>query len=240
MPYGGWMNSAKRGRLRVKKRFFRKYRKRYRKKQPFTRTLIGFPTNRVVKMRYSDQFVVNLATSVITINQVRANSIYEPEVIPGALSHKPLGYDQWGAFYERYVVIGSKIRVSAIVNNATTDMYFVGLVVNDSTPIATNVHDIIEQGNSTYSLISPANNGLVVNKTIIGKYSAKRFHNVKDVKDADTLEAAFGANPTDVTYFNIFAGVVDATLPATGLMDIQYTVDYIVMLKDAKELPKSA
>lgn len=210
-----------------------------------SRVMIGFPTNQVVKMRYSNYFDFNLSGTGYSEVTLRAASIFAPDVVPNALSHQPLGHDQWAVFYERYVVLGSRIILTAVTNNApaTAGNILIGVYLADQ-PItaAVNAHQLIEQGKSNYTIISNANNGQIVRKIVRMNYSAKKWHNVTNVKDADNLEADFGANPTDGAYFHVYAGTSDNVAiggaPAKTI-SVQYSIDYIVLVKDPLELAQS-
>lgn len=219
-----------------------RYRRFAKQTNNLSRVMIGFPTNQVVKMRYSNwtNFPLNTGNSYSEFT-VRAASINAPDIVPNANSHQALGHDQWAVFYERYVVLGSRITITGISNNSSAGgNILLGVYLADqSATAAINPHQLIEQGKCNYTNMGNGNAGQLVRKIVNMNYSAKKWHNVTNVKDADNLEANFGANPADQAYFHIFCGCSDMVALTNGSVTIQYKVDYIVLVKDPLELAQS-
>lgn len=201
----------------------------------------GFPASKVVRMRYSsfDQLSTGALTPV-DVCCMRANSIYSPEYQGYGAPHKPLGYDQWNVFYEKYVVLGSKIRVQFTTTNGTVSQPpLIGIYVSDTPVPAISTSSFIENSAGNYKLMAPSNNGNSVTRYITARYSAKKQHNITDIKDCESLEALFTANPTDETYYNIFMSYWNEGNSDTQTIQINFIIDYIVMLKDPKPLARS-
>lgn len=214
----------------------RKFKRKNRKVNP-SRNLIGFPASQKVTMRYADDFALDpSALFPIQTYTYRANSIFDPDATGGG--HQPIGHDEWAAFYNKYVVIGSKITLSCVANS-TTVPNIVGIMMSSQSSIsATTMTAIVEQGLTNYQLLQGAVNGLPILKSVTKSYSARTWHNNKDPKDADAQEALFTADPADQVYFHVVVGSYDGssdTASVTGFL----TIDYIVILKDPKELIQS-
>lgn len=202
---------------------------------------IGFPKNKIVKMRYVDTYTA-VADDVYAQVNYRANSIYDPNHLTGG--HQPLGYDQWEQFYNHYVVLGSKITVqltSGYQANNNDSVIFWSYLSDDTTlsPISTTDTSLIENGKAKYRI---TNGNMQIGKPIVltTKYSAKKFFNVDDVKDNLTrLGAAFGANPTEEAYFCFGVGPISGNTNLSGRWTFLVTVDYIVEFSEPKELLQS-
>lgn len=245
MPVSGYGRSFRRRRRRravvgivrtrrLRGRMFGRIRRKYAK---ISATMLGFPTNQVVKMRYAQHINFNMTSSgAMQIHTFRANSIFDPDTDP-SVTGKPLGYTQWNQFYERYTVLGSRMILSVVAGSAGQVPTYVGIYLSDDqSPTATNVVNLIEQGKSHYQVIQNATNGYLADKSISMNYSARKWHGCVDVTDADNLEADFGANPVDETYYVVYCATGDNTTPGPANISIMVQIDYIVRCKDPQEL----
>jgi len=59
----------------------------------YTAMLSGFPSQKIVKMRYVDRYQNTLNGAGYGLVQWRANGCFDPDVT--GTGHQPLGYDQW-------------------------------------------------------------------------------------------------------------------------------------------------
>lgn len=226
---------------RYHRRSFRKRFNRYRKHADTGRLnkLTAFPTSPVIHMRYCSGATLTSTLGTIGTYNLKVNSIFDPDGT--GVGHQPLGHDQWSAFFSRYTVLGSK--TTAVFNSSNASIPMVcGLYLTDSPTVGgTSVTDIQEQGKSKYIVIQPNTNGNNASqfKPLVMNYSAKRWHQVKDAKDADTLEANFGSDPVDLTYVLLYVGPFDGSSTATQSIFCQYQIDFIVCMKDPNELSGS-
>lgn len=200
--------------------------------------LVGFPNNRVVKMRYADTELLTSTSGSLAVSTWRANSIFDPDFT--GIGTQPLGYDQWAQFYNHYIVIGSKIscEVSWVSSGASAGPCVVGIILDDDgNLIPTDYLAIMEQGKSISMHINPSSAN--ASRAINSSYSAKKFNNITDIKDnRDSLGASFGANPTDPAFFHLFAQSAD--LGSTNAIRFTLLIDFIVILGEPKELPVSS
>lgn len=188
-------------------------------------------------MRYVDAstFVHTASSTVIT--NYSANSIYDPDVTGGG--HQPIGHDQWAEFYNHYVVIGSKIRVTITGDDSTATIpTFICIILDDTAGSFSSLPNILEQGGARYRLLSgePQN---VRPTSVTSVFSAKRFFNIKDVSDnVDRIGAPFGVDALDGAYFQVVSGT---TTGAAASLTRYYIVeiDYLVLLSEPKTLPAS-
>lgn len=187
----------------------------------------------VVKMRYSED--INLGTGVggLLYNyDFRANSIFDPNLTGSG--HQPLGHDQWAQFYDHYVVLGAKMRVT-FTNPSNTDTSFCAIAVQDMANTMSNQAHIREQPRSRWTLVP--NQGGNNQKSLVCNYSAKKFFGAKSVVTWDKLGSAMGNNPTEDALFRIF--YQNATSTSSYNIVANVIIDYIVLLSEPKVLTQS-
>jgi len=251
-------------------RAVRNYRKRYRFRKGmrkgkykmskfFVQRRTNFPKNKVINLRYS--FGGNMTTVAGASSDIyfRINSIYGCCVDD---NNNAMGFDQWAAFYQKWVVIKAIATISFVNTNARSNDYttlhngcIVGGQIVDAddegkTPVEIpTINQLIESGACTYRIIQNIPNGNVIQKLRLGYY-ARAWHSVKDVADASELEGTFSMvgpppvvpqYPSDLTFLRIFAGPNAALDGNQADVDIQYrvTIDYQVLVKDPRVLPES-
>jgi len=217
-----------------KKRANRRFKRRIAKP---AKSLLGFPKEQVVRMRYSDWYAANAGTSGTVNYNYRANSVYHPDAT--GTGHQPSAFDLWSQFYDHYVVIGSKITVTfnCATSSATSAPTIVGLLLNDDTTLTPTVPlAVIENRLGSYATFVPNS---INKKTLRLTFSPKKFFGIKDIKDnIGRLGAQVTANPTDEAYFTIYVGaLVPGENPdaVNGLI----TIDYLVKFSEPKDLPQS-
>lgn len=209
------------------------------------RPTIGFPMNQVVKMRYHTNFLLSPTNGGAATSYVfRSNSIFDPDAT--GVGHQPLGHDQWSQFYSTYTVIGSKMMCKMSKDNQAvggTSNYLAGVLLHDQNTLpTTNVDTLFEQGLSTPVRLGQGNN--VTNNVIKvnKKFSAKKFFNISNIKDnQDRIGAPFGSNPptTGDSFFIVYAAVSVAGGADTTSIDVDVTIDFLVLLSDPVALPGS-
>lgn len=227
------------------RRSFRKKKKTMRRRSRRTtfrpQRLIrsGFPKTTLVRMKYVDNTELNPTVGAIASFTYRANSIYDPQTTIGG--HQPLGYDQWSAFYNHYVVIGSKIRAtfaSKTSSPATDGFNIIGINLQDDITYTADLFHMMEQGLTKYNKQSVHTNAQKVRSVTKG-YSAKKFFNISNVlSGAGRYGASIGSNPTEEAFFVVFVGNVNSVIdpePVTVLVEIEY----LVVWREPKELPTS-
>lgn len=231
-------------------------RKRLFKKKFFLgkNKLSSFPASRITTMRFSQNYIMNGLPDPngMDENFIRANGLYQPDVSDGTLRNA-LGYDQWGTFYEKYVVLSAKIRCQFVttINNTVNGVfnpYMCGIQLTDSVAAIPNLSTLIENRACKVRMMQGQTNGNMV--TLTSFYNAKRWHGVKDVQDCEELDADFiisqaEANnpdalftPEDKTYFRVFYQAAEVGVDP-GPIQVNCLVTYTVMCKDPRSLSQS-
>lgn len=229
-----------------RRRYRRSYKRKGAKVAKNRKKLRGYGTTRsnvingplamrqIVKLRYSEDINLTAGTSLGNYD-FRANSIYDPNLT--GTGHQPLGHDQWAYFYDHYVVLGAKIRVTLWQGTSTTtDNVFVSLALQDSANTMTNQSMIREQPRTSWSMLTTPSGGKGM-RTLSKKFSAKKFFGAKSVITWDKLGASFGYNPTEDALFRIF--YQNATSINNVSISANVVIDYIVLLSEPKVLNQS-
>lgn len=148
-----------------------------------------------------------------------------------------MGHDQWSAFYNHYVVRKSTITVyvnSSVTANTCSQVF--GITLDDDNSFsATTFQYACELPGSICQLIE---SGQQWTKKLSMTYDAKKFHNVKDVKDHDDLKANFGASPAENSFFYCWSGALDGSTNV-GILDLLVTIDYEVIVSEPKDIGQS-
>lgn len=203
---------------------------------------VGFPSNRMVRWRYAESFLLNPLNGGVIVNTVfRANSPFDPNV-SGPTGRNALGADQWGTFYSHYCVVGSKIscKFSRTASAANANS-IVGIYLDNQTaiPSTTDVTGLREQGFARFKELIGAQTGYLV-PTVRNFYSAKRFFNLQSIKDNQLWlggEMSASQPPTSGdAFYHVFAGVNITGGSAGGPIECMVTIDYIVLLSDPNTL----
>lgn len=233
------MTGANPNRRRFKrKRGLRRTSRRKRRLRLNTNPMrTAFPANRIVKMKYVSKFVIDVGASAEFKEYIfSANSIFDPDVT--SAGHQPYGFDQWTTFYKQYVVLGSKITVQGITDTTSTPSIYGVRTVDLATTGHTTITGLMENPIVSYRVLQLAANGNVPDPAT-ARFSAKKWFNVKDVKDNKTrIGALMTASPSEQAYFSVFAGPHNATTDIPAIYFLA-TIHYTVLLSEPKELPQS-
>lgn len=227
---------------RKNKKTYRRKRKNYRKKtqnvRPQRILSTGFPATTMVKLRYCESATLNPAAGFCARYQFRANSCNDPNQT-GA-GHQPLGYDQWSVFYNHYVVVGAKLKVTISPNTTTASAgtTICGITLADDTTGSTNLSTIMEQpltrSTKRYTSIS-ASKPAVITKT----FSAKKFFNLTNVTDnISRIGATITNDPSELAYFSTWVGMGNVLIDPPEY-NLFFELEQIVIFSEPKELSQS-
>ena len=195
-------------------------------------TLSGMPGQRLVCQRYADSHSLTSTTGILNEFHIGANNAFDP--YGGSGGHQPMGYDQMAALYNHYVVLGSKL-VCTFSATSTSSSLAVGAYLSDDLVTLYLKH-------RTYKEAKRGQQKIIVNQRfptyLRCKYSAKKFHGVKDVKDnITTLGARVDQNPTEVAVYHVYAQAMDGISTATVF--VTYYIDYIIAFSEPVDLQPS-
>jgi len=206
------------------------------------RGMIGFPSQRVVKMRYTKNFSLD-PTGPTDVYEFSANDIGNPDQT--VTNQRPLGYNQWASFYKNWMVIGSRVSIKPVYASTTAGtvplMYGINLYNSGESP-SSNPLLLIEQGKCKYRIMQPIQNGAY--QPISYSFSPKKWYNMKNLKDNwNELYGIFSAGsgaapPSKVAVYGVFAASADGS---TNVQPINFTIqiDYLVLCQEPLLLPTS-
>lgn len=210
-------------------------RRKFRPRVPRQGILGNLP--RVYKMRYVDWFNLSPSSGALTYYTFRANGIYDPN--KSGTGHQPFLHDTLSTLWTSYVVLGSKINftvLGVIADANSAGAVATGVILDDDDTISSDYTGIIEQGLGRHRITNSRAD--TTPRTVIGKYSAKRFFGVKDVKDnQSSIGAKFGFDPVSQAYFVCWAQPL--TISGASSLNCRVVIDYIVHVSEPKTLAQS-
>lgn len=192
-------------------------------------------------MRYCDNITLGApGGGAPSVYLLRANSIYDPDAI--AAGHQPLYHDQVSALYNHYVVVGSRLKATFYSEDAaTTTGAVAGIYLSDDAAGPASIQamqeNLSQKGNHRWRFLRTAPGNSPGVTTVLGTYSAKKFHGIKNIADnKQDLGAAFGNNPSDEAYFILYVGQDGTNLPN---IKCYIQIDYTVLVQEPKEVAQS-
>lgn len=219
-----------------------KSRKSYRKRNIYNPTyqqnLLGFPSNKIVTMRYATGLSLDIAAGGVTdVVSYRANGPYDPDVAVGG--HQPMGYDQFESYYKRLTVIGSKITVVFAYTDLTAvkGLAAVGITLDNDTSIRSSPGAQIEDGKSVWKYITT--DGTTPGfASMSATFSPKSFFSIKDIADNEARIGSLTTGlPAQQAYFNIWAGSTTSDdMPAISAHAV---IEYTCLYSQPEDLAQS-
>lgn len=219
--------------VRYKKKKAIVYKKKTRPPLPIG----GFPKNKMVKLRYVTECVVQ-CSGLSNSYTYSANGMYDPDITGGG--HQPKAFDEWMAVYNHYNVVGSKINVK-LVSTHGGDGYIWG-VTRTPTPnsLASKLLTYCLENRYTRgyrALGSNPGQRALANIPAITKYSQKKQFGQNSSQKTD-LTGNASSNPTEQSYFEVWMAPIN-NIPTTQTASFIVTIDYIALLTEPRVLAQS-
>lgn len=199
----------------------------------------GISPKKFITLRYAEEISLNPGIASVSRNFFRLNSIFDPNYSVGG--HKPLGADEWSAFYNRYVVRRARIRVTSTAPDVSS---------NTQAYLTIGVHDrVTGQSNTPTTLIEstmyckPIQIGYVVNdmdhrlNNVFQEVDLAKFFAVKDLTDEDDFGAAFSGNPTNECMADVCLASINGNDPGSHSLLVE--IEYDCLFTDPKRLVQS-
>lgn len=160
------------------------------------------PVSKWAKLPYYDQNSFTTGAVAAGGYVFTANGLYDPNIT--GTGHQPMGFDQMMLFYEHYTVTQAKITVN-FFNTDVDDSVVVGILVAPDATIETNFSKLNENGMLTKRWIN-SNSGNGNNKTTLTAYAnIAKINGKNSVIDDDIFRGDSAANPSEQSYFHLFA-----------------------------------
>lgn len=226
-----------------------------------------FPRSMPVELTYCDVITVPNTDAGTAAYRFQLNSIYQPSFTGGGSSHQPRGHDQWERIYEKYCVVGAKVKVEPIYSSSAagsgnTEITIKGFMDDDITADNYTAEELIELGMLGHKCkIITIGDGGAHNisgrkaKSLTFKMNTKKFFGIKKgqqiinavgvgqgegtaLQGVQNVGAFFGANPTMPVYLKVScAGPNHDGVDAT--IACRVTIKYSVIVHSPKEITGS-
>lgn len=199
----------------------------------------GFPQKLMVRLKYVEHFTLNPGAGLAAIQLYRANSLFDPNLT--GVGHQPSNYDKLATIYDRYSVVGAKLKcypVGTAVTNVTPGTLIIH-VSEDGNTLSTahasgGISNMLEQPRVARTIrhMGMVNN-YVKELPLVKYFSAKKFFGKKADLYADPYSADIGANPGEMAFFEVgYVSSDDAIDP--GAMTFRVEIEYIALMSEPK------
>jgi len=220
---------------KMKKSKSRMVRRKRVKKATVNKSLVnlgkGFPKKILVTHKYV-QTIGKSSVSVLTNHVYSCNGLYDPDITTSG--HQPMYFDQFGALYNHYCVIGSKIRVKVIPVSSSQSAGYCCISVNDdSTVTPTSIEALQEQSSGKGTVIPASSNNIT---TMTSSWSARKNWG-KNVLSNTLFRGSTSANPTEQQYYIISLGALDNIGPLSFYLEVE--IQYIAIWNELKDIAQS-
>jgi hypothetical protein len=156
---------------------------------------------------------------------------------------KPMGWNQWAGFYQKYVTIGAKAKIT--FTNTAAKAKHVGIILSDqsSSVVDTTVYPRNAELSSHNVTLGPTGQAnAIATRTV--KINPSKFLGRSRPMSDDRLLKPIANDPDDLVYAVMWACNVDGTNPTATdevkiSVEIQYTVIFTETNKDTTNLPSS-
>lgn len=180
---------------------------------------IGLPKVYYTSLKYVQQVTLNPSIGGLAASHAfRTNSLFDPDHT--STGHQPRFFDQLAAIYERYHVVGAKMRVT-FSNSDSISPQIVGITTTASSTSSGLENDFLEDKECVWTQVSPRDGGDST-KTLTRGWSAKQAFG-PDYKDAD-YGGFVTSNPSNTEYFKVWVAASDNsdTGPVYCTVEIMY------------------
>lgn len=204
--------------------------------KPVNRTTVnaglGFPKKMVMTHKYSEIVVPTCTGGALYTYSFLCNGLYDPNA--SGVGHQPYYFDQMGALYDHYIVIGSEITVKFTHLVTTNYASIVGCYINDdSTVTPVSITPLLENSNVKHRMLAAGQTQPSVFKL---KWSAKKAFG-KSVLANSELKGSTSANPLETQSFTFFVQPTD--LITTQSYNVEVDIKYIAVWCELKDIAGS-
>lgn len=192
----------------------------------------GYPSSKMVRLRYAQPITLDAGAGGKAINVFRANSMYDPDLT--GVGSQPANFDDWMNNYNHFTVLGSKIQV--ISTPDTTSAYVpahLGILLSASGSSATgmSITTLYEQGLGKVAtkVIGLTNNGRL---TLTKTFSASKFFGKtkSSLIGSSLYKGDSASNPGEGAFFEVFTMSINGNNPSS--IPVMVIIDYIAVLTE--------
>lgn len=201
------------------------YRPLYTVNYPLAKTTVR-------RLKYVDYFNINPAAGLFGSYIFSANGLYDPNI--SGTGHQPYAFDTLMQMYNHYIVLGSKIRVTAF--QVTGGAPFTLGIKLDDDGIGTGalLTELMEQPDVKRVYSIDTTKPAIVTKT----FSAKKQFGTKFITGDDAYRGSVTANPSEGSNFIVYVGPINETSDLGSIACVA-EIEYIVKFIEPKTLAQS-
>lgn len=181
----------------------------------------GFPPRLKFKLRYVYNNTQTSTAGALDVFHICANGIYNPNTG----GHQPLYFDEIMGIYNHWVVISSRIKLTASLDtNASTSGALLVVFLNDDNTVSPlDIRTLAEQSEAKCSRIAAVGN---VNPTVVyNTYSAyKTFGSGLEANAA--LKGTAASNPSETSYYGISIQSHSGSCTVNWTAEIEYFCEF--------------
>lgn len=158
--------------------------------------------------------------------------------------HFPLGFAEWSAFFDKYVVLGSKVMVKFSPRQDDERVFRYGAFMQpqeDSLEVNTNNINLLRENRRGVHYEKASNNNRVTRA--MAKYSPRKYFGIRFPRDNQNLEGSINtsnaaAQPQLNAICVCYAGASRTTSVGDSLIHVRLDVQFMVGLKSPRILPE--
>jgi len=213
------------------KKSFKKQRMVVRPKTRISAGL-GFPKQMTMTHKYRETFYLTSTGGALNYYVFCANGMYDPNL--SGTGHQPMYFDQMGALYDHYTVIGAKCKLKFMLKEVNALAARACAYVNDDTTVTpASIDAISEQTQGKGIVMIPP--GTLRSFSAVLKWSAKKYFPGSTLANT-ALQGNTGANPTEISTFVL---AVQGDVAATVNFSCEVELEQIAVWKELKDLASS-
>jgi hypothetical protein len=173
---------------------------------------------------------LDMTSGVTGTYSFRLNSPFDPNYT--ASGHQPMGFDQWAAFYNHYVVESCAWEVVPLSPAAASIPIHLMFYLSDDITLPTDMWTYVELGSEYQPLVSN-----VKPATMSGHVDVNKFFNRSSIGADSELRALVTANPTEVVFGTVVARPMDSSSTVSIYCTVRLTMK--VKFMEPKDLTPS-
>jgi len=191
----------------------------------------SLPKKMIVSMKYATTVRLDPSTlNPVAFNFYSTNSVYDPDTT--GVGHQPYTHDTYQTMYNHYKVLSSSCKATFLSNGSSSTGHVVGgvMITSDTTSPVLDFDTIRERAQSKYRI------GMANDKafTVSAGYNHKKMYPI----NVANINAVFGNNPTEQSYFCVWATSTNESVDVSSI-DVVITITYRVLMWELKFLQES-
>jgi hypothetical protein len=178
-------------------------------------------------MRFVYNSSLNPAAGAIATKTFRANGPYDPDYAVGG--GQPYGYDQLAVFFERYTVIGARVKLTVFSESSTasaTNANVIFILPSLDATAPTSILDVQGQPQAKMAPLGSVYSNKAIS-TVTATFNAARTFRTADPVTNGQIGGLYNGTPDLEAFFHIGYGSITASDPDTVYYSIMIEYDTV-------------